>query len=68
MTSRWDICSLVDLPEYMKLCYSALLDVFEETEQEMRKQGKTHFVKYAKNEVWLSLFFSFVSYNFVVFF
>ncbi|KAH1221404.1 (-)-germacrene D synthase [Glycine max] len=33
---RWDICSLVDLPEYMKLCYSALLDVFEETEQEMR--------------------------------
>ncbi|KAG4968021.1 hypothetical protein JHK87_033672 [Glycine soja] len=48
---RWDICSLVDLPEYMKLCYSALLDVFEETEKEMRKQGKTHFVKYAKNEI-----------------
>ncbi|XP_068467919.1 (-)-germacrene D synthase-like isoform X1 [Phaseolus vulgaris] len=48
---RWDISSLVDLPEYMKLCYKALLDIFEETEQELRNQGKENFVKYAKNEV-----------------
>ncbi|XP_020207457.1 (-)-germacrene D synthase [Cajanus cajan] len=48
---RWDICSLVDLPEYMKLCYTSLLDIFEEIEQELRKQGKEHFVKYAKQEV-----------------
>ncbi|XP_020206642.1 probable terpene synthase 2 isoform X2 [Cajanus cajan] len=48
---RWDICALVDLPEYMKLCYASLLEVFEEIEQELRKQGKAHFVKYAKKEV-----------------
>jgi len=57
MISRWDISSLVDLPEYMKLCYKALLDIFEETEQELRNQGKENFVKYAKNEVWLIFFF-----------
>ncbi|XP_014493436.1 (-)-germacrene D synthase-like [Vigna radiata var. radiata] len=48
---RWDISSLVDLPEYMKLCYKALLDIFEETEQELRMQGKEYFVKYSKNEM-----------------
>ncbi|KOM49910.1 hypothetical protein LR48_Vigan08g073700 [Vigna angularis] len=48
---RWDISSLVDLPEYMKLCYKALLDIFEETEQELRMQGKEYFVKYSKKEV-----------------
>jgi len=51
MISRWDISSLVDLPEYMKLCYKALLDIFEETEQELRNQGKENFVKYAEKEV-----------------
>ncbi|XP_027923980.1 (-)-germacrene D synthase-like isoform X2 [Vigna unguiculata] len=48
---RWDISSLVDLPEYMKLCYKALLDIFEETEQELKKQGKEYFVKYSKSEM-----------------
>ncbi|XP_027911972.1 (-)-germacrene D synthase-like [Vigna unguiculata] len=48
---RWDISSLVNLPEYMKLCYKALLNIFEETEQELRKQGKEYFVKYSKNEM-----------------
>jgi len=57
MISRWDISSLVNLPEYMKLCYKALLNIFEETEQELRKQGKEYFVKYSKNEVCLSVFY-----------
>ncbi|RDY09558.1 (-)-germacrene D synthase, partial [Mucuna pruriens] len=48
---RWDICCLVDLPEYMKLCYSTILDVFEEMEQEMRKQEKLYCIKYAKKEM-----------------
>ncbi|KAL2327935.1 hypothetical protein Fmac_021362 [Flemingia macrophylla] len=48
---RWDISSIVDLPDYMKLCYTSLLDVFEEVEKTLRKQGKAHFVKYAKKEV-----------------
>ncbi|WVZ03704.1 hypothetical protein V8G54_024510 [Vigna mungo] len=49
--SRWDISSLVDLPEYMRLCYKDLLDIFEETEQELRKRGKENFVKYAEKEM-----------------
>ncbi|KAK8464190.1 hypothetical protein PHAVU_011G142600 [Phaseolus vulgaris] len=48
---RWDICCLVDLPKYMQLCYREILDVFEEIEQEMRKQGKVYFMKYAKKEM-----------------
>jgi len=57
MISRWDISSSVDLPEYMKLCYKALLDVFEEIEQELRKHGKEDLVKYSKKEVWLNFAF-----------
>jgi len=41
----------------MKLCYKALLDIFEETEQELKKQGKEYFVKYSKSEVWISVFY-----------
>ncbi|KAK7405096.1 hypothetical protein VNO78_06292 [Psophocarpus tetragonolobus] len=49
---RWDVCSSVDLPESsIKLCYMALLDVFDEIEQELTKLGKAHFVNYAKNEI-----------------
>ena len=53
---------LIDLPEYMKLCYKALLDIFEETEQELRKRGKENFVNYAKKEVRL-IFFIVTFYN-----
>ncbi|CAJ1978694.1 unnamed protein product [Sphenostylis stenocarpa] len=48
---RWDISSLVDLPDYMKLCYIALLDAFEQIRQELRKQGKEDFVKYAEKQL-----------------
>jgi (-)-germacrene D synthase len=32
----------------MKLCYKALLDVFEEIEEEMCKEGRFYRVYYAK--------------------
>jgi len=67
MISRWDISALIDLPEYMKLCYKALLDIFEETEQELRNQGKENFVKYAKNEVWFFFFFKVLLLKFCFF-
>lgn len=44
------------LPEYMKYCYKALLDVYEETEQEMTKEGRSFCVNYAKDEVRLQLY------------
>ena len=36
----------------MKLCYQALLDVFEEIEEEMTEQEKPYRVHYAKQAVW----------------
>ncbi|XP_027355217.1 probable terpene synthase 2 [Abrus precatorius] len=48
---RWDICCLNDLPDYMRLCYTALLDIFEEIEQEMRQKGKAYCIEYAKKEM-----------------
>ncbi|CAK9136862.1 unnamed protein product [Ilex paraguariensis] len=45
---RWDISALDQLPEYMRLCYCALLDVYSEMEKEMAEKGKTYCVNYAK--------------------
>ncbi|KAK7312993.1 hypothetical protein VNO77_37305 [Canavalia gladiata] len=49
--SRWDISCINFLPEYMKFCYQALLDVFKEIEQEMDKEGRSFCTIYAKNEM-----------------
>ncbi|KAL0001134.1 hypothetical protein SO802_014915 [Lithocarpus litseifolius] len=42
---RWDINCIDQLPEYMKLCYKAHLDVYEEIEDEMSKEGKSYLMK-----------------------
>ena len=39
------------LPEYMKFCYQALLDVYDEIEQETTKEGRAFCVNYTKDEV-----------------
>uniref|UniRef100_A0A5B7ATX3 Terpene synthase metal-binding domain-containing protein n=1 Tax=Davidia involucrata TaxID=16924 RepID=A0A5B7ATX3_DAVIN len=49
---RWNVSCMDQLPEYMKLCYEALLDVYEEIEEEMAKQGNSYRVHYAKEAVW----------------
>lgn len=41
------------LPEYMKCVYNSLLDLYEEIEQEMAKEGRTLSAIYVKNEVKL---------------
>ncbi|XP_027354358.1 (-)-germacrene D synthase-like [Abrus precatorius] len=48
---RWDISCMDFLPEYMRSCYQALMDVYKEIEQEMSKEGRALFVTYAKNEM-----------------
>ncbi|KAL6321843.1 hypothetical protein AAG906_035542 [Vitis piasezkii] len=48
---RWDINNIDHLPEYMKLCYVALLDVYREMEEEMEKEGNQYRVHYAKEEM-----------------
>ncbi|KAK7824433.1 (-)-germacrene d synthase [Quercus suber] len=46
---RWDINCVDQIPEYMKLCYKALLDVYEEIEDEMSKEGRSYLVYFATN-------------------
>ncbi|KAB1215300.1 (-)-germacrene D synthase [Morella rubra] len=48
--SKWERSCADQLPEYMKLVYNTLLDVFEEIEEEMSKQGKLYCIFYAKAE------------------
>ncbi|KAK1386307.1 Germacrene D synthase [Heracleum sosnowskyi] len=47
---KWDISTLDQLPEYMRLCYQSLLDVFAKAEEDMVKEGgPTHGFDYAKD-------------------
>ncbi|XP_040989064.1 (-)-germacrene D synthase-like [Juglans microcarpa x Juglans regia] len=48
---RWDINCIDQLPQSMKLIYKALLDVYEEIEEEMSKEGRFYRVYYAKEEM-----------------
>ncbi|KAD6119280.1 hypothetical protein E3N88_10551 [Mikania micrantha] len=45
---RWSIACMDELPSYMKMIYKSLLDVYEEMEETMAKEGKAHHVNYAK--------------------
>ncbi|GKF38967.1 germacrene D synthase, partial [Tanacetum coccineum] len=38
---RWSITCINSLPDYMKLIYKALLDIYEELEEIMEKERKT---------------------------
>ncbi|KAJ4945394.1 hypothetical protein NE237_022048 [Protea cynaroides] len=44
---RWDICTTNQLPEYMKVLYSALLEVYNKIEEDLRKEGQSYQVYYA---------------------
>nr|XP_043635880.1 (-)-germacrene D synthase-like [Erigeron canadensis] len=45
---RWSITCIDELPDYMKLLYKGLLDVYHEMEELMGKEGKAHYLNYAK--------------------
>nr|CAN68620.1 hypothetical protein VITISV_013313 [Vitis vinifera] len=45
---RWDISAIDQLPEYMRVCYQALLYVYSEIEEEMAKEGRSYRLYYAK--------------------
>ncbi|XP_052178427.1 (-)-germacrene D synthase-like isoform X3 [Diospyros lotus] len=45
---KWHVDATGPLPEYMRLCYEALLDVYNMIEEEMAKQGRSYAVDYAK--------------------
>ncbi|XP_052188548.1 (-)-germacrene D synthase-like isoform X2 [Diospyros lotus] len=45
---KWHVGAARQLPEYMRLCYKALLDVYNMIEEEMVKQERSYAVDYAK--------------------
>ncbi|GMY31369.1 (-)-germacrene D synthase-like, partial [Fagus crenata] len=51
---RWDMSVIDQLPEYMKVCYQALLDIYYEMEEKIG-EGRSYRVRYAikamKNQV-----------------
>ncbi|KAL6318345.1 hypothetical protein AAG906_039437 [Vitis piasezkii] len=47
----WDINSIDQLPEYMKVIYQALFDVYKEIEEEMDKEGKAYSFHHAKEAI-----------------
>ncbi|XP_038704730.1 probable terpene synthase 6 [Tripterygium wilfordii] len=46
---RWNIDALDLLPDYLKIFYQALLDLFDEFDEEMTKEGRSFSVSYAKD-------------------
>ncbi|KAL4272040.1 hypothetical protein GQ457_13G002780 [Hibiscus cannabinus] len=45
---RWDLKCMDQLPDFMKISYKALLDVYKEMEQLMAEQGRQYRVEYAR--------------------
>ncbi|XP_058220635.1 (-)-germacrene D synthase-like [Rhododendron vialii] len=46
---RWEVSTLDQLPDYMKLVYQTVLDTYNIIDDEMAKQGRSYGVKYAKS-------------------
>ncbi|THG00889.1 hypothetical protein TEA_026258 [Camellia sinensis var. sinensis] len=44
---RWEISATDQLPEYMKPCYQALLDVYNMIDEEMARKGRSYCIHYA---------------------
>ncbi|EYU21983.1 hypothetical protein MIMGU_mgv1a023510mg [Erythranthe guttata] len=45
---KWDISEIDRLPDYMKICYRALLDLYESFDAELSPKGRSYAVHYAK--------------------
>ncbi|KAH9803245.1 alpha-terpineol synthase [Citrus sinensis] len=48
---RWDLSAIDLLPEYMKLCYSALLDAYSEFEKDLASKGILYGLPFAKESM-----------------
>ncbi|GAB2227624.1 hypothetical protein Droror1_Dr00009450 [Drosera rotundifolia] len=45
---RWEMSAIDMVPEFMRLCYQTLLDVYSEMEEEIAKEGNAYRIGYAK--------------------
>ncbi|KAK6775232.1 hypothetical protein RDI58_026233 [Solanum bulbocastanum] len=48
---RWDISEIGRLPDYMKISYKALLDLYKDYENELSNDGRSHVVYHAKERM-----------------
>ncbi|OIT38732.1 viridiflorene synthase [Nicotiana attenuata] len=48
---RWDIGQIDRLPDYMKISFKALIDLYEDYEKELSKDGRSYVVHYAKERM-----------------
>ncbi|KAK8997393.1 hypothetical protein V6N11_020872 [Hibiscus sabdariffa] len=48
---RWDVDCIEQLPDYMKLFYKSLLDLYREMEEVMAEQGQSYRVRHAINKL-----------------
>ncbi|TXG67920.1 hypothetical protein EZV62_009195 [Acer yangbiense] len=48
---RWDISALDDLPDYMKIVYSTLLNLFDEISNGLTEKERSYRVSYTKDKV-----------------
>nr|QJA18327.1 terpene synthase 12 [Andrographis paniculata] len=49
--TRWDTTAMEKLPPYMKTCYQALLNVYQEIEELVSVEDSATFTNYAKEEI-----------------
>ncbi|XP_050387326.1 (-)-germacrene D synthase-like [Argentina anserina] len=48
---RWDISAKNQLPNYMKVCYQTLLDVYTELEEYLAREGNLYGIYYARESM-----------------
>lgn len=48
---KWDISNVDVLPEYMKLIYKELIDIFDEAEEQISKNGRSYCISYVIEEL-----------------
>ncbi|KAF2285870.1 hypothetical protein GH714_008558 [Hevea brasiliensis] len=48
---RWDIKTIDTLPEYMKMIYASMLDLYNEIEESIAEEGSSYCVHYAKEAI-----------------
>ncbi|KAF2285871.1 hypothetical protein GH714_008573 [Hevea brasiliensis] len=48
---RWDIKAIDALPEYMKMIYASMLDLYNEIEESIAEEGNSYSVHYAKEAI-----------------
>ncbi|KAI3468320.1 hypothetical protein Pfo_024983 [Paulownia fortunei] len=56
---KWDISEIDRLPDYMKICYRALLNLYEAYDEELAPKGRSYAVHHAKEamkEIVMSYF------------